>query len=85
MTDLLIKKEKTIDRMIERLNKRLNNCNLEVDIVIGSKIKLYSNDEIYIFYGYNYDRTIICCFPVNTNSVIDNMKYVSISEIENVF
>jgi hypothetical protein len=55
------------------------------NIQIGSKIKLYNSDSIYIFYGYNYDKTIICCFPINANNILELSKYVSITEIDKVF
>lgn len=59
-----------------------NNC--ELNILIGSKIKLLNSNIEYIFYGYNHNKTLISCFPASSNNVFDNMIYVSTKQIEKV-
>lgn len=63
------------------------NLNVEsIDIKnlkIGSKIRLVDNDDEYIFYGYNLDKTQICYFPITTdNNISDNLRYTSIENIK---
>jgi hypothetical protein len=73
---------------VNNLSNHLSNLNVGNDerknITIGSKIKLYNNDVIYLFYGYNFDKSIVCCFPIDSNNVIENIKYVPITEIDKI-
>lgn len=52
------------------------------NIRIGTKIKLLNNNINYMFYGYNHNKTIISCFPVNSKSILDNLIYIDIQQIE---
>ena len=52
------------------------------NLAIGSKIKLKNDNTIYIFYGYNNNKTIASCFPANANTIIEDIKYISITEID---
>jgi hypothetical protein len=55
------------------------------NIDIGTKIKLYNTNLVYIFYGYNSDKSIVCCFPIDANNVIEKIKYVPITQIDKIF
>jgi hypothetical protein len=56
--------------------------NWKENIVIGSRIKLIDNDNEYIFYGYNHDKSIICCFPTNSSSIYEDNLYSLTKNIE---
>lgn len=66
-------------------NNIINNImflSIHSTIPIGAKIKLYNNDILHIFYGYNHDKSLICCFPDNVPIISPYIKYVSINKIE---
>lgn len=74
---------------VNKLELQIDNLSVgdswRTNIQIGSKIKLYNNNNIYIFYGYNYDKKIVCCFPMDANNILEFSKYVPITEIDKVF
>ena len=51
------------------------------NIPIGSSIVIDDKSELYIFYGYNVDQSIVSCFPANSTCMIDRMIYVPIKAI----
>lgn len=57
------------------------NINWRTNIPIGSKIIIDDITEVYMFYGYNYDKSIASCFPANSACMIDKMIYVPIKAI----
>lgn len=57
------------------------NINWRNNISIGSRIIIDDKAEVYIFYGYNYDKTIASCFPTNSACMIEKMIYVPIKAI----
>lgn len=52
-----------------------------LSIPIGSRVVIDDKEEQHIFYGYNYDRTIVSCFPVNSASITENMIFIPIKAI----
>jgi hypothetical protein len=57
------------------------NNNWRYNIPIGSRIIVDDKSDIYIFYGYNFDKSIASCFPANSNYIIDKMIYIPIKAI----
>ena len=51
------------------------------NIPIGSKIMIDDKKNEHIFYGYNYDRTIISCFPCNSKCINENMIFLPIRAV----
>lgn len=60
------------------------SINWRNNILIGSKIIIDDKAEVYIFYGYNYNKTIASCFPANSACIIDKMIYIPINAILSV-
>lgn len=61
------------------------NNNWRYNIPIGSKIIIDDKSELYIFYGYNFDKSITSCFPVNSTCIIDKMIYIPIKAILSIY
>jgi hypothetical protein len=59
--------------------------NWQYNIPIGSKIVIDDELELYIFYGYNFDKSIASCFPANSTYMIDKMIYVPIKAILSIY
>jgi len=57
------------------------NHSWRYNIPIGSKIIIDDKTELYIFYGYNVDKSIASCFPENSNCMMDKMIYIPIKAI----
>lgn len=57
------------------------NNNWLYNIPIGSKIVINDKLELYIFYGYNFNKSIASCFPINSKCMIDNMIYIHTTAI----
>lgn len=57
------------------------NNHWRYNIPIGSKIMINDKSELYIFYGYNVDKSIASCFPANSSCMIDKMIYIPIKAI----
>lgn len=55
-------------------------CNLP----IGITIKLYNDDQPYIFYGYNLDQTLGTCFPSSASTIDVGKRVIQIDNIESV-
>lgn len=72
------------------METELSNLSLtdswKIELSAGTEIKFTNDDNIYIVYGYNCDKSIICCFPknINSNSIYDSCKYFSINNIANI-
>jgi len=60
----------------------INDTNWKDNILAGSRIKLINDNNEYIFYGYNHDKSIICCFPTNSSSIYENNLYTLKKNIE---
>jgi hypothetical protein len=60
------------------------NSNWRFNIPIGSKIIIDDKQEVYIFYGYNCDKSLASCFPINSICVIDNMICIPLNAILSV-
>ena len=60
----------------------MNNMNWKDNIIPGSRIKLNNNDNEYIFYGYNHDKSIICCFTADSSNIAENSLYTIKENIE---
>jgi hypothetical protein len=60
----------------------INDTNWKDNILAGSRIKLINDNNEYIFYGYNHDKSIICCFPTNSSSIYENNLYTLTKNIE---
>ena len=67
------------------LEKLSLSSNSELNIAIGSKIKVFNSNIEYIFYGYNHNQTLIACFPTNSTNAVENMIYIPIKQIETIF
>ena len=59
--------------------------NWRYNIPIGSRILINNNSELYVFYGYNYNKTIISCFPVNSSYMIDKMIFIPLETILSIY
>jgi hypothetical protein len=57
------------------------NNNWRYNIPIGSHIRIDDNYEEYVFYGYNHNRTIASCFPINSSCVNENIIFIPILAI----
>ena len=55
--------------------------NWRLNIPIGSQIIIDDKTEPYIFYGYNYDQSIISCFPYKSSSITENMVFIPIKAV----
>jgi hypothetical protein len=67
---------------IDKMSNLTLSNNWKDNIVIGAKIKLINNNNEYILYGYNHDKSIICCYPPNSTSVSENNLYALTKNIE---
>lgn len=75
-----------IDNFIKDFSAVLNINNVKRNnITIGSRLKLFNKDSLYIFYGYNYDKSIISCFPIASHNITDNLEYMPVIEIEKIY
>lgn len=54
------------------------------NIPIGSKIIIDDKQEVYIFYGYNCDKSLASCFPINSICAIDKMIAIPLNAILSV-
>ena len=59
--------------------------NWRYNIPIGSRILINNNSELYVFYGYNYNKTIISCFPVNSSYMIYKMIFIPLETILSIY
>ena len=63
------------------------------ELIPGDKIKLQNDegdafsDNIYIFYGYNHDRSKIAIFPDDTDtiSISSNLLWISPDNVEYIY
>lgn len=60
----------------------MNDTNWKDNIIPGSRIKLINNDNQYIFYGYNHNKSIICCFAADSSNIAENSLYTIKENIE---
>lgn len=61
------------------------NNNWLYNIPVGSKIIIDDKSEIYIFYGYNFDKSIASCFPTNSTCMVDKMIYIPVKAILSIY
>jgi hypothetical protein len=54
------------------------------NLPIGITIKLYNDDQPYIFYGYNLDQTLGTCFPPSATTIDIGKRIIQIDNIESV-
>lgn len=52
------------------------------NLPIGITIKLYNDDQPYIFYGYNLDKTLVTCFPSSATTIEAGKRIIQINNIE---
>lgn len=61
------------------------NSNWRFNIPIGSKLIIDDKSEVYIFYGYNHNKSIASCFPVNSSCMVDKMIFVPVKAILSIY
>lgn len=54
------------------------------NLPIGITIKVYNDDQPYIFYGYNLDQTLGTCFPSSATTIDAGKRVIQIDNIESV-
>ena len=52
-----------------------------LSIPIGSRVIVDDKKEQHIFYGYNYDKSIVSCFPTKSSSITENMIFIPIKAV----
>ncbi len=68
--------------LLDKMSNLTLSNNWKDNIVIGAKIKLLNNENEYVLYGYNHDKSIICCYPPNSNSISEHNLYTLTKNIE---
>lgn len=52
-----------------------------LNMKIGSKILINNAPGMFIFYGYNHNRTLVSCYPQSANNIVDNLIFVNIDNV----
>lgn len=60
----------------------MNSSSWRHNLSIGITIKLYNDEQSYIFYGYNLDKTLALCFLSSASTIDTGKRTIHIDSIQ---
>ena len=60
----------------------MNSNSWRHNLPIGITIKLYNDEQPYIFYGYNLDKTLALCCPSSATTIDTGKRTIHIDSIQ---
>jgi hypothetical protein len=62
----------------------MESTSWRLNLPIGITIKVYNDEQEYIFYGYNLDKTLALCFSSSAITIDIGKRAIHIDSIQSV-